>query len=107
MLTLSNTDLEELSALAQAATQARWQWGHSGTGTLEEAVTYVTDQLAKSEETDVQMIFIGGDDTRVVAITGNGPTSEANARYITALWPGVVLALVREVQAARRADGPR
>jgi hypothetical protein len=105
---LSDAELQELTTLAQAATQHRWQWGHSATSTLEAATAYVADQLAKSEETDIQMVFVGQDDPRVVAITGNGPTSAANARYITALWPGVVLALIHEVQAARRrADGPR
>lgn len=107
MIQLSDADLEELTALAGAATQHRRQWGHSGTGTLEDASAYIIDQLAKAEESDIQMVFIGQDDPRVVAITGNGPTSAANAQYITALCPGVILSLIREVQAARRADGSR
>ncbi len=103
---LSDAVLDELTELAQAATNQRWQWGHSATTTLEEATAYVADQLAKSDQSDIQMIFVGDPaipgDTRVVAITGNGPTSEANARYITALSPDVMLSLVREVRAARR-----
>lgn len=103
---LSQADLDELEALARAASQQRWEVGHSATGTLEDAVAWTERTLAQSDATDLYMVFYGDPaiegDTRVVALTGNGPTSEANADYLYAVQPQNllrILAAYRQIQA--------
>jgi hypothetical protein len=98
---ISRDDLQGLYDLANAATQEPWAIGHSGTQTHEEAIAYITDALTKSDRTDLWMVFIGNPeiegDTRVVAYTGNGPTSEANARYLANLSPENLRTLVVQI----------
>lgn len=98
---ISQDDLQGLYDLANAATQEPWALGHSGTDTHEAAIAYVTDVLTKSDQADLWMVFIGNPgiegDTRVVAYTGNGPTSEANARYLANLSPENLRTLVVQI----------
>lgn len=100
---LTDANLVELADRARAATQETWQWGHSGTETHEDAEQYLIDSLRHSDQTDVQMVFVGDPEgtTRVVCYTGNGPTSEANAAYLACLEPALVIALCDELRNAR------
>ena len=104
-MTISDEDLAGLADRARAATQEPWQWGHSATTTLEEAVQYMTDTLARHDAPDIHMVFVGDPNaegaTRVVAYTGNGPTNEANAAYLACLEPTNVIAICDELRAAR------
>lgn len=45
--------------------------------------------------------------SRAIAITGNGPTSEANAKFISWCSPGNVRLLIEEIRAMRRANRER
>jgi hypothetical protein len=98
---ISQDDLQRLYDLAGNATQEAWQIGHSGTQTHEEALHYITDALTKSDATDLWMVFIGNPevegDTKIVAYTGNGVTSEANAYYLANLAPENVRTLILQV----------
>lgn len=98
---ISQDDLQMLYDLATNATQEPWQWGHSGTGSHEEAIQYVTEVIGKSDQTDLWMVFIGDPtvegDTKIVAYTGNGLTSEANARYLANLSPENVRTLILQI----------
>jgi hypothetical protein len=102
----SENDFDELEALARAASQEPWQWGHSATETHEDAIKWATETIAASDATDLHMVYYGNPeiegDTRVVAYTGNGPTSEANARYLQAAQPAHVLAMLEMLRGARR-----
>ena|ERR1051325_4071015 len=98
---ISQDDLQGLYDLANAATQEPWALGHSGTQTHEEAIAYITEVLTKSDATDLWMVFVGNPtiegDTKIVAYTGNGPTSEANARYLANLSPENLRTLVLQI----------
>lgn len=98
---ISQDDLQGLYDLANAATQEPWALGHSGTGTLEAAIQYVADAIGKSDQTDLWMVFIGNPEieggTKIVAYTGNGPTSETNARYLANLSPENLRTLVVQI----------
>lgn len=98
---ISQDDLQGLYDLANAATQEPWQLGHSGTETLEAAVAYITDALTKSDQPDLWMVFVGNAEvegnTKIVAYTGNGPTSEANARFLANLSPENLRTLVMQI----------
>ena len=97
-VSLSRADLDEMEQVAAAASQEPWQFGHSGTETHEAAVQFATDTITKSDLTDLWMAFTGDPnvegDTKVVALTGNGPMSEANAAYLVTFQPRNMLNLL-------------
>lgn len=94
--------LDELERLAQAAVQEEWQTGYSGTSTHQDALDWLKGIMAKSDNTDIHCVFVGNpeveEDTRIVAVTGNGPNSAAHAHYLYAVQPAHILALIREVR---------
>jgi hypothetical protein len=108
-LSFSDEQLDEMARLARAATQEPWQWGHSGTETLEDAVQYATEQIEKTylltDRTDLWMAFHGDPNveggTKIIAFTGNGLTSEANAAYLMAAQPQNLIVLIDELRRAR------
>jgi hypothetical protein len=98
-------NLDELEALAAAATQGESQLGRTVTETHEEAAKYVEDAIKFSDETRLWMVFVdegGNPDMRITALTGNGPNSENNALYYAAVSPQNILALIKEVRRLRQ-----
>ena len=95
--------LEELTLITEAATQDEWKWGHTGTETLEAACAWMTETIGKRDNPDLWMAFCGDPDgeTITTAFTGNGPTSEANARYLVAAQPINVYRLITEIKRGR------
>jgi hypothetical protein len=115
---ITDGDLAHLEQLALAASQEDWQVGHTATKTLEEAVAWMAETIAKRDNPDLWMVGFGGerkydgdqeyiDGMMCVSYTGNGPTSEANADYIAACKPANVLALIRELRRWRSIGGGR
>jgi hypothetical protein len=104
-MVLSDSDLAELADRARAATQEPYRWGHSGTETHEAAIAYMDDALGMSDSADIHMVFVGDPTvegaTRIVAYTGNGPTSEANATYLSCMTPETIIAICDELRNAR------
>lgn len=107
-VTFTQEGLDELERLATAATQEPWGWGHSGTETVEDAIRFAAEVVEKSymitDRADLWLVYTGDPDaengTRLVAYTGNGPTSEANSAYLTAVQPRNVLALIQQLRRA-------
>lgn len=113
---ITDADLAEMERLALAASQADWQIGHTDTKTHEEAITFLTETIAKRDSSDLWLVFFGGDrryegdqeyadESLTVAITGNGPTSEANAAYLAACKPATLLLLINELRRWRSTAG--
>lgn len=77
-------NLAFLGDILSTSTPAPWQWGISPTNTLEEAVAYFRDAMAHHESGQFHLVFheTPNGETKLIAITGNGPTSPANARLI-------------------------
>lgn len=98
VIVVRRDNLDELEALAKAASQTEWQLGHTGTATLDDAVRWMEDTIRKRDSPDIWLVFIGQVDaeggTLTTAYTGNGPTSEANARYITAVQPSYIRTII-------------
>jgi hypothetical protein len=93
---ISETDLQECEALFKAATQAPVELGISPEfiDTPEKLAEMCRLMFARGKEMRVWQAYTGDvDDALVVAMTGNGPTSEANARFITLAfraWPKLI-----------------
>lgn len=100
---ITNAVLDELTEIAEAATQDEWKWGHTGTDTLEAAVAWMAETISKRDSPDLWMVFCGDPDNEPItpAYTGNGPTSEANARYLCAAQPMNVYRLITEIKRGR------
>ena len=100
---ITNDMLDELTVIAEAATQDEWRWGHTGTETLEAACAWLIEAISKRDDPDLWMAFALDHDGETVtpAFTGNGPTSEANARYIVAAQPANVVRLITEIKRGR------
>lgn len=93
--------LDELAAVACAATLGRWLWGETPTKTVNAAVRWVAKMIRSSASPSIWEVYAGTPDApRVTAITGNGPDSEANAAYIVSVQPQTVLNLIEDVRAA-------
>lgn len=93
--------LTQLHALAKAIAAYPWQWGHSNTATIEEAIAYQERSTRHSADPDLHLVFFekepepGGDvEASMVCITGNGPTSPEAAQFITAAQPLQTIAIV-------------
>lgn len=95
--------LEDIRCIALAASMHDWAWSHSGTQTHEDAIAYVADMLRHSDRTDLQMVGFedDGGEWLTVALTGNGPTSEANAAFIASAQPINIVRLIDEIRRLR------
>src|SRR4051812_36259361 len=100
---ITDAVLDELTVIAESATQDEWQFGHTGTADHEAAIVYMADMISKRDSADLWMVFCGDPDKEpiVPAYTGNGPTSEANAYYLCAAQPVNVLRLIAEIKRER------
>jgi hypothetical protein len=96
-LVLYREEVDQLEELARAATLDDWQVGRSGTETIEDAVQWMADTIRKRDDPELWMVFIGDhtveNGTLMPAYTGNGPTSRANAEYLAAAQPRILLKL--------------
>ncbi len=99
--------LDELRSVTLAASSYDWSWGHSGSATHEAAVQYVADSVMLSDRTDLELVLFedDGGGTKMVAITGNGRDSAANARFICAAQPVNVFRLLAEIARLRDLAG--
>ena len=98
-------DLKKLRKAAEAATQGDWWLGHSDTKTIKAAKKYFSNLLDwNPTNSDLWMVGVGNwknkNECVITALTGNGPTSEANADFISLSSPQTVLALLDELEAA-------
>lgn len=82
---LSDDNLTLADQLLAELTPGDYDLGRSGTATHEEAIAWFTRCLVASENTDLFGVFsdtADAPDSRLIALTGNGPNSERNARAI-------------------------
>lgn len=82
---LSDRDIEDIKALLNASSFAMYdmQWGAYGATSLEELADRHKETLSHSPSLIVHSVFYGDPEEAItVALTGNGPTSEANAKFI-------------------------
>lgn len=97
-VTLSRDTLDEIERLAMAATRDEWKLGHTGTETVDAAAAWMGTTIRKRDAGDLWLCFIGDPDaedgTICPAYTGNGSTSEANARYLVAVQPRQIMTLL-------------
>lgn len=103
---------EELKEIRQRAEDsgAALRLGISPEGTTEQLSQYLADICAKTEGGGRALWLVYGlgesedyDDARIAAVTGNGPTSEANARFFARARVDT-LRLLEEVESSRERE---
>lgn len=91
-------ELREIEAIAKASTPGDLKWGMESFESLDALLAKVRETFARAESLELHSVFRSDSDMSVfVALTGNGPTSSANARFIAGAR-GAVLALVFEIR---------
>ena len=102
MIDLNQDQLDELREIAGAATQDGWRLVYfidSNTGEPYADHEAIVDDFRRTVGQSDALIMHGvavdeADPSRVIAHVGNGPTSEANARFIATFSPTAILALL-------------
>lgn len=98
----SEADLQELAQAALASTPGALRWGQDTYATEDDAVAAFRSCLAKAPALDLNSVFLDRpEDLLIVAVTGNGPTSAANARFFCGARAAVLglVGTVRTLQA--------
>jgi hypothetical protein len=96
---ITDENLKFIRDAATKASQDTWYWGVTPPD-REAARKWLTDCFDKGEADQGHMVVITDGDKPLevsslcVAFTGNGPTSEANARFIATMSPANVLLLL-------------
>jgi hypothetical protein len=114
---LSGEELDALAELEQEATPGPWEFGRPAVATEAEAVACFLHAYRGGPEGSFWVNWVVDstpvrpeDNSLYVAVTGNGPTSEANARFNSAARNALprLIAQVRELQRELlREDGRR
>ncbi len=95
-----NTDeLNKLEAFARAATVGEWQWAQTPTRTRIGAAWWAIRAIFCNQSPSLWGVMVGSPDHLLwVAITGNGPDSEANSAYLIAVQPSNILLLIEQLR---------
>lgn len=97
-------DLDHLETLARAATPGPWRWGDwdatFGTAELPERMLVLEFNPTRRAD-QAPCVRLRGDGARMVLRLEEPVQFESNAAYIAAANPATVLALVKELRAAR------
>ena len=108
---LSEEQLREIEERERKASPGPWILGHSNTEVFTDAIDWMTNIIIKSTDPDLWCTGLyrgddpGGDDPETeflfTAVTGNGPTSAANADFIAHARQDIpaLVATIRELQA--------
>ncbi len=92
---LTKDQIDKWREVASRASRERWCYGTSG----DDGRAYMLECFDRGEAGPVGTVFL--EDDRVIAITGNGPTSEANAKFIAWSCPANVMAALDALADAR------
>lgn len=96
--------LAELRRVTEAATQGDYSLGNFPSDVLEDQISYFREMSSSGTGAIWGVIVPTEDGVSLekaalwVAVTGNGPTSEANTRFIAAVNPAVVAALLDHIE---------
>ncbi|WP_269934808.1 ead/Ea22-like family protein [Serratia liquefaciens] len=94
-------EFSELKAAALAATQGKWEMGAMPVTGQFGATSYIMS-LVINTKGDSNLVHAVAAGVRCTAVTGTGPNSEHNARYIAAASPAVVLSLLAELEKTQK-----
>jgi hypothetical protein len=94
------TGFDELKAIVEAATAGTLAYGEMPVETMKGLADRTVQEGRATDASKVWVSFLQNEDgtSTVVAVTGNGPNSEANARFFAGAR-NVMLRLIDDVQA--------
>lgn len=93
-----NDVLAALREVARSATQGQWHYGATPCPDKAKAMELFEENLDATKSPDGSFYEMFLDDGRRTAVVGNGPTSEANSRFIATFSPNTVLQLLDKIE---------
>jgi hypothetical protein len=102
--------LAALREIAMAATQGEWKYGATPCPDKTKAMELFEANVDATKTPNEYFFEVFLDDGRRTAVVGNGPTSEANSRFIAAFGPQTALQLlniIEELMAAKSGCTPK
>lgn len=108
---MTDDDITAALEVCDAASKGEKVWGIIKGETQEEVIPCIVENYTSNQAVDAHMVAMVVDDATPIetkcltmAITGNGPTSEANAKYIVASFGPIAgwAAALREVRRLKR-----
>lgn len=97
----SQDEFSELKAAALAATQGKWEMGAMPVVGPFGAASHIMS-LVINTKGDSNLVHAVAAGVLCTAVTGTGPNSEANARYIATASPAVALSLLANLEETRK-----
>lgn len=94
-------EFSELKAAALAATQGKWEMSAMPVVGLFGAASHIMSLVINTKGNSNLVHAVAAGDL-CTAVTGTGPNSEANARYIATASPAVVLSLLANLEETRK-----
>lgn len=98
--------LERFQGYVKRATGEEWWIGRADLDSHEDMLQYIGAALQQHDSLSLYMTCVGDAETegasRIVAITGNGEHSEANAEYLVCVQPANIRKLLDLLQWFRR-----
>lgn len=91
--------------VARAATQGQWKYGATPCPDKAKAMELFEANLDATKLPHDFFFEVFLDDGRRTAVVGNGPTSEANSRFIATFGPHTVLQLLDKIEELMAANG--
>lgn len=93
-----NDELAALRDVAIAATQGEWKWGATPCPDKKKAMELFEANVDATKTVNEYFFEVFLDDGRRTAVVGNGPTSEANSRFIATFGPRTALQLLDKIE---------
>ena len=93
----TQAEIDELLIIASAATQGEWKWGATPCPDQTTALELFKANLTATKVPNDYFFEVFLEDGRRTAVVGNGPTSEANSRFIATFSPQTILKLLEEI----------
>lgn len=95
---LLSDELAVLREVALAATQGQWHYGATPCPDKANAMELFKANLDATKAPGEYFFEVFLDDGRRTAVVGNGPTSEANSRFISTFGPQTILQLLNKIE---------
>ena len=99
---MTNEELDRLEHYASQASAGGWQWTCTPTQSRLAAIWWMARVIWKGRGPLWGITQGGGDAPPWIAVTGNGPDSEANSEYLHAAQPTNIMLLIDALREARR-----
>lgn len=91
-------DIDNIRDTVEKASKGKWLWGGTICKTKDKAIKRIKQSIKRTINPTDKFYEVFLEDGRVLSITGNGPTSEYNAQFISTFSPENVTIMLDEIE---------